>query len=144
MQLPLLWGKAVLLMNQNFAFMAFSFGSVTSSEGCAACRACLLCGCPGGAELPFWERPQPCLPARGACCVQVWAVGEYASPSESPLCSPQAVGAFFEVLECQAFELLSSGQHAGAPLSERRTRLLCIVITSLSKVGGGASRRTVV
>ncbi|XP_077525879.1 AP-5 complex subunit zeta-1-like isoform X3 [Haemaphysalis longicornis] len=66
--------------------------------------------------------------------VQVWAVGEYASPSESPLCSPQAVGAFFEVLECQAFELLSSGHHAGAPLSERRTRLLCIVITSLSKL----------
>lgn len=64
----------------------------------------------------------------------VWAVGEHASPSESPLCSPQAVGAFFEVLECQAFELLSSGHHAGAPLSERRTRLLCIVITSLSKL----------
>lgn len=64
----------------------------------------------------------------------VWAVGEFASPSESPLCSPQAVGAFFEVLECQAFELLSRGQHAGAPLSERRTRLLCIVVTSLSKL----------
>ncbi|XP_077489712.1 AP-5 complex subunit zeta-1-like isoform X2 [Amblyomma americanum] len=60
----------------------------------------------------------------------VWAVGEFASPNESTLCSPKAVGAYFEVLECLAFELLS----AQGLLSERRTRLLCIVITSLSKL----------
>ncbi|KAH8036628.1 hypothetical protein HPB51_002682 [Rhipicephalus microplus] len=60
----------------------------------------------------------------------VWAIGEFASPNESSLCSPKAVGDFFEVLELLAFELLSSQ----GLLSERRTRLLCIVITSLSKV----------
>uniref|UniRef100_A0A1E1XLE1 AP-5 complex subunit zeta-1 C-terminal TPR domain-containing protein n=1 Tax=Amblyomma sculptum TaxID=1581419 RepID=A0A1E1XLE1_AMBSC len=60
----------------------------------------------------------------------VWAVGEFASPNESTLCSPKAVGDYFEVLECLAFELLS----AQGLLSERRTRLLCIVITSLSKL----------
>uniref|UniRef100_A0A131YGL0 AP-5 complex subunit zeta-1 n=1 Tax=Rhipicephalus appendiculatus TaxID=34631 RepID=A0A131YGL0_RHIAP len=60
----------------------------------------------------------------------VWAIGEFASPNESSLCTPKAVCDFFEVLELLAFELLSSQ----GLLSERRTRLLCIVITSLSKL----------
>ncbi|XP_065283849.1 AP-5 complex subunit zeta-1-like isoform X1 [Dermacentor albipictus] len=60
----------------------------------------------------------------------VWAIGEFASPNESSLCSPKAVCDFFEVLELLAFELLSTQ----GLLSERRTRLLCIVITSLSKL----------
>ncbi|KAH6943417.1 hypothetical protein HPB50_021349 [Hyalomma asiaticum] len=60
----------------------------------------------------------------------VWAIGEFASPNESSLCSPKAVCDYFEVLELLAFELLSFQ----GLLSERRTRLLCIVITSLSKL----------
>ncbi|CAN8008370.1 unnamed protein product, partial [Ixodes pacificus] len=61
----------------------------------------------------------------------VWAVGEFASPNESSLFTPRVITDYFEVLECVAFEML------GSPTllqRERRLRLLCVLITSLSKL----------
>ncbi|KAM7295969.1 hypothetical protein ISCGN_021184, partial [Ixodes scapularis] len=61
----------------------------------------------------------------------VWAVGEFASPNESSLFTPRVITDYFEVLECVTFEML------GSPTllqRERRLRLLCVLITSLSKL----------
>lgn len=61
----------------------------------------------------------------------VWAVGEFASPNESSLFTPRVITDYFEVLECVTFEML------GFPTllqRERRLRLLCVLITSLSKL----------
>lgn len=61
----------------------------------------------------------------------VWAVGEFASPNESTLSTPKAIGEFFETLECVAFEQLGSTTLLS---SERRMRFLCVLITTLSKL----------
>ncbi|XP_064478093.1 AP-5 complex subunit zeta-1-like isoform X2 [Ornithodoros turicata] len=61
----------------------------------------------------------------------VWAIGEFASPSETPLFNPSAVADYFEVLECVTFELLGS---ASMIQQLRPSRLLCVLITSLAKL----------